>query len=256
MKWISSCSVLMLAIAGLMTGCASTGGVSAPLSEGNLDRARSPAVAEMRYLNIAVQGKGINEDGAVVAGELERAIRQTLSDYGIPMKTDQPDLLLTLDVEAVPFDESGNYFLYEGTVKATAKVVSREPRDLGLKTFKVRSERKLGKADALLSLANRMSTEAIEWSKEMTSPSRCSLFANDITVEVPWYKTRKAQVDYAQNFVKEVSSYPGVTVCRLVEHDYANKVLVFRIVYLRDSYPSGLLNYLASKDTLNIKPKK
>jgi type IV pilus biogenesis protein CpaD/CtpE len=253
--WIKE-SAWLLAVAGLVSGCASTGGMTAPVAEGNPDNAVAPATAEMRYLNVSVASSSLNKDGKLVASRLERAVRDKLAANGLPMRSAAPDILLSMAVDAKSFDQSGEYHVYRVRVQATAQTTAAPVKDLGMKTLEIKSDRKLGKDEALLNAADKLSNDAVAWSVSMVDPSRSELLANDLTVEAPWYKTRRGQADYARNFVKEVSGLAGVVNCRLVSHDYANKIMVYRVVYMRDAYPAGVLNYLATKNKLNIKPKK
>lgn len=246
----------MFATAGLVCSCKTTVGTSAPLAAGNPDGAKAPASAEMRYLDIRVRSSGTTDEGRLVAAELERAVRDALAANGVPVKGEQPDIELTMAVEALPFDQSGNFYVYQVHAQAAEKTMTSPVKSLAVRRFDVRSDRKLDKKEALLDAADKLAAAAAEWSLEMLDPAKSELLANDLTIEVPWYRTRREQSAYAQGFVEQVSELSGMITCRLIAQDYANKTMVFRVVYLRDSYPAGLLNYLTSLGSLGITPKR
>ena len=73
-----------------------------------------------------------------------------------------------------------------------------------------------------------------------------------MTVRRPWLSTRDPE--YAQRLIQAVKAQRGVVYCAMVAHDYETKVLTFRIVYLAEAMPEGVLNRLASMKDLAIKP--
>lgn len=253
-KWMNK-YVLLLVAAGLLSGCATRGTVTSPRASGAPGQPRAAAVAEMRYLNLSVGANGSNRDGVVVAGLLQQKMANNLASQGLVISdASSSDVRLNLNVQAEPFDQSGNYYVYDAELTASAILsAGQRARPLGINTFKVRSERKLGKADALRSASDVLSKQSTPWCLDAVSPASCGLLANDVTVRIPWFKTRTGQAKYARDFIQTVSGMGGVVTCRVMEHDYNAKTVVFRVVYFRDSFPAGLLNKLATKDRLNIK---
>jgi hypothetical protein len=253
-EWIKISAVL-LGMAGLLSGCTTRGVlVSDPVAQGAPHNPKVAAGSEMRYLNLNVNTSGSNEDGGVVAGLLKQKMVNELASQGLVLSDrDASDLELNLQVQVHPFDQSGNYYVYEAEMNARANLVSGQARVLGQRNFQVRSERKLGKADALRSAADEMEKEAKQWCMKAISPASFGLMANDVTVKIPALETYTGQVNYAKRFIDEVSGLDGVVTCRVMKHNYDFKQIVFRVVYFRDSFPAGLLNTLSTINKLNLK---
>ena len=52
-----------------------------------------------------------------------------------------------------------------------------------------------------------------------------------------------------------MKALPGVIYCAQVAHAYDTRTLTFRVVYLADAMPAGLLNRLATIGSLHLKPR-
>lgn len=235
----------------LLSGCATTGSVSAPVAPENMEQAAAPAIAEMRHLNIKITATGSSEEGQAVADQLSGRVQEKLAAEGLVVQPNQADLELIFDVNAAEFDRSGNYYVYDANLKASAGITYGTSRPIGSKTFTVQSDRGLGKEVTLRSAAEKLADSAVSWAIEVVDPARCGLLANDITI----YRIRGNQGDYARDFIRKINAVDGVLTCRVVAQDVEAQMIVFRVVYLRDSFPAGLMNYLSSKDKFNIKPK-
>ncbi|HRU07504.1 MAG TPA: hypothetical protein P5137_17210, partial [Candidatus Brocadiia bacterium] len=89
------------------------------------------------------------------------------------------------------------------------------------------------------------------------------LAVQDVTIRRPWLVGRDPNTvwihdrdpEYAQRFIAAVRQIRGVVYCAMVAHDYDQRALTFRVVYLADALPEGLLNRLANMKDLKIKPR-
>lgn len=164
----------------------------------------------------------------------------------------RPDICVQLAVHSSEFDRSGNYLRYEGTVEAGVNRTWDNKR-LGYDTISVRGKRGLGADEALRNLTAELAEAAAARLTTFARPEQSGLAVMDVTVRRPWLTAR--DFDYAQRFIQAIKAQRGVIYCALVAQDYDTKTLTFRVVYLAEAMPEGILNRLASLRELKIKPR-
>ena len=241
----------------LGTGCTNTGRNSStivtpvtppPISGRPIpDSMAAEASAEaVSHFNIQVTASG---------GGPAEAIRQVvegrLADNGYKLNADVPDIKIRLGVRSTEFDRAGNYIRYEGTVEAGVNRVWDDKR-LGFESISARGKRGLGADEATRNLTADLAERTAAFLMKSARPEQSGLAAMDVTVRRPWLSTRDPE--YAQRLIQAVKAQRGVVYCAMVAHDYETKVLTFRIVYLAEAMPEGVLNRLASMKDLAIKP--
>jgi hypothetical protein len=125
---------------------------------------------------------------------------------------------------------------------------------LGFESASVRAKRGLGEDEAARNLTAALSTAAAKVVTRIVQPTQSGLAALDVTIKRDWLTTRDPE--YARRFIATVKEQHGVIYCALVAHDDDTRLLTFRIVYLADAMPEGLLNRLTSLRDLQIKPRR
>jgi len=184
------------------------------------------------------------------------AIRQTLegrlAEGGYKITPEWPDIVVHLAVRIAEFDRSGEYLRYEGTVEAGVNRTWDQKR-LGFEPISVRGKRGLGADAAMRNLTGELADATAAFVARAARPEQSGLAAQDVTLKRPWLTSRDPE--YAQRFIAEARGERGIVYCALVAQDYDTRVLTFRIAYLADAMPEGLLNRLATRRSLNIKPR-
>lgn len=212
------------------------------------DTMAAEASAEaVRHFNFVVTASG--------AGPVEsvrQAVEGRLAENGYKMNAEAPDIQVQLAVRSAEFDRSGSYLRYEGTTEVGVNRAWDNKR-LGYDSVSVRGKRGLGADEAMRNLAGELASGTASRVMNYARPEQSGLAVVDVTVKRPWLKTRDPE--YAQRMIRAVKAQPGVVYCALVAHDYDTKMLTFRIVYLADAMPEGVLNRLASLRDLGIKPR-
>lgn len=163
-----------------------------------------------------------------------------------------PDIEVRLRVRTSEFDSAGNYLRCEGTVEASVDRTWDQKR-LGFKPLSVRGKRGLGADEAMRNLTAQLTEETCAFVVQAARPEQSGLAVMDVTIKRPWLTARDPE--YAQRFIGAVRSQRGVIYCAMVAHDYETRVLTFRVVYLADAMPEGVLNRLATMKNLGIKPR-
>lgn len=251
--------VIGLASVALLSGCATTHtGTVTPAPEATTPTPTMPNAgvagqSEIRHLNMKIVVQASDKDARQVVERLRNAVQGRLTAEGYTIADTLPDVNLYLEAEAKVFDQSGNYYVFDGEVETEAKLVVAG-KMLGTTTMNARSERKLGRAEALRALAEELEDQLMPWVQQTLSTKRVGLRASHVTVTGTRWTTAGSMSDYANRFVPRVEKTSGVVDVRVIGQDYENKRLVFRVVYQRDSFPSGLINYLATLDDLEFTP--
>ena len=212
------------------------------------DTMAAEASAEaVRHFNFRVTATG-----AAPAEAVRQAVEGRLAADGYKLNADTPDILVNLAVRSAEFDRAGEYLRYEGTVEAGVNRTWDSKR-LGFESLSARGKRGLGADEALRNLTASLSESTTAFVAKAARPEQAGLAALDVTIRRSWLTTRDPE--YARRFIHAAKQQRGIVYCALVAEDDDTRVLIFRMVYLADAVPEGLLNRLATMKSLNIKPR-
>ncbi|HNR72300.1 MAG TPA: hypothetical protein P5233_17975 [Candidatus Paceibacterota bacterium] len=263
-------ALLALAAGGLLgAGCRSTSGTVPPTPPGPLtppptsgrpgpDNMAAEASAEaVRHFNFVVTAAGTGPVEPV-----RQAVEGRLAQSGYKLNAEAPDIQVQLAVRAAEFDRAGGYLRYEGTTEVGVNRVWDNKR-LGYDSVSVRGRRGLGADEAMRNLAAELANGTAARVMAYARPEQSGLAVQDVTIRRPWLVGRDPNTvwihdrdpEYAQRFIAAVRQIRGVVYCAMVAHDYDQRALTFRVVYLADALPEGLLNRLANMKDLKIKPR-
>jgi hypothetical protein len=213
------------------------------------DTMAAEASAEaVRHFNVVVTASG-----GGVADQVRQAVEGRLAAGGYKINNEAPDITVSLAVRSSEFDRTGNYIRYEGTAEVGINRTWDNKR-LGFENPSVRAKRGLGEDEASRNLAAELSAATADFVIRSARPEQSGLAAVDVTIHRPWLTS--PDPGYAQRFISAVKQQSGVIYCAMVAHDYDTRTMVFRIVYLADAMPEGLLNRLATMPDLPIKPRR
>jgi hypothetical protein len=259
-------SVLVAALAG--AGCrgpkvaqapvAGTTTVTQPFS-GSGQQAADGAEADVASdtLNVAVTATGGGPDAAAMTSRAKSAVESALAGAGFRLDASHPDLMVTLRAGAELFDQSGSYFVFNGSVEAEVTRM-RDGRLVGKDRFETRGKRTLDREPALRALTDDLASQAKPWLLTACKPDQTGLKAEVLTVYFSRLSTASARAAYAEKFVRRLGNgrEPGVFSCVLVEEDGATRSQKYRMVCEAKQFPAGLLNRLAGIEELGLRPSK
>lgn len=212
------------------------------------------AESSLSQLDVALAIKAGTDDAGRVAKELDREIRAMLDEKRMRVVDSAGDLSVACAVNVEPFDESGNFFVFDVDVETAAAVVGQ--RGLGRDKFSARGKRTLGRRKAVEAAAKPVAADVAGWVKQTLVPEKIGLVAQDLRVDGDWTMHKLKLDDYARDFVRQVNRLDGVLDCRVIDQSYAKKNVLFRVVFVRDDFPEGLLNRLMGMETLKLKPRR
>lgn len=201
----------------------------------------------VRHFNVQVTVSGTGPAEAI-----RQAVEGRLANDGYKLTPEAPDIKVRLAVRSTEFDRAGEYIRYEGTVEASINRVWDDKR-LGFDSLSTRGKRGLGADEATRNLTADLADRTSAFVIKSARPEQTGLAALDVTIRRPWLTTNDPE--YAQRFIHAVKRQRGIIYCAMVADDYANRAMVFRVVYLADAMPEGLMNRLATMDGLHIKPR-
>jgi hypothetical protein len=222
------------------------------------DTMAAEASAEaVRHFNVKLTTSGTGPTEAI-----RRSVEGRLAAAGYKLNPDAPDIAVQLAVRTAEFDRSGNYLRYEGTVETGVNRCWDQKR-LGYDTVSVRGKRGLGTDEAMRNLTGELADGTANLVMQFARPEQSGLAVLDVTIRRPWLVGRDPATlwiydrdpEYSQRFIASVKQVRGVVYCAMVAHDYEARVMTFRVVYLADAMPEGLLNRLATMDDIKIKPR-
>lgn len=207
------------------------------------------ATSRASQLQISVSAMAADTKDRDLAGSVETQVQGKLNQQGLQVTPQGGDLSVGITVSSALFDQSGNYYRWEGTADTSIR------RNVDLSTVEsklinVRASRKLGEAAARDVLVAELSRETADWVAGNMGDKSLQLSANDIQIKVPFYKNAAS---YTKTFIREVRQVPGVANVMLVQQDSAQKLLTFRVVYFQNKIPEGILYRIARIDELNIR---
>ena len=248
-------------VSGVRTNPSATAVVAAPTPVSGRtipDTMAAEVSAEaVRHFNFIVTVSGSGPTKAV-----QQAVEGRLAATGYKLNNDAPDIKVSLAVRANEFDRAGSYIRYEGTVESEVNR-SWDNKRLGFDTVSVRGKRGLGSDEAMRNLVTDLTSGAADQVMKFAQPEQSGLAVMDVTINRPWLADRDADTlgindrdpQYTQRFIAAAKRLRGVVYCALVGHDYKTRSLTFRLVYLAEAMPEGVVNRLATLEEIKIKPR-
>lgn len=222
-----------------------------PPQPANPDRQGGPApfdqghVAEVQIpLNVGV--KVVAEKGAEMEADLlETWAHGRLADLGYrPGSGEKDDLVLTLRAGCEEFDRTGNYVVYDGSVKAVLAVKAGTPRELGATSIPARGKRGLGETQAHRNLAEEMEGQLGPWLKRELDADMVDFAAVRVRLVLADPIEMAGDFKAIDRFQKAFMDLDGVRSARLESQDNAAGVLEFDVAYERSKLPTGVVNAL------------
>lgn len=241
--------VAVMAVAMLLSqGCSTPIGGAGPRPKGEI----TARMAQSR-LHVGVEAETEDGDSDITTGRVQDMVEDALVDSGYRVDRNQSQVLVDMDVETELWDQTGPYYLYKGACSASANR-TYDDKLLGKRRFSARGKRVQDKEDAIVSLAEKLGAKTSDWVVKTSAPGKVGVTAADLVIEHSWFNFFKKRPEYVNKFIKYVEQVDGVISCRLAKEDHETKRRVFRIVYVEDKIPEGLLNRIASIEELDIKP--
>ncbi len=209
-------------------------------------------VTDADQLHVAVTARSAAKADARVADRLEKDVTGALVNAGYSMDAEAPDVTVSLTPEVREKDRLGSFRVFAGKVDARAERVA-DRKVLGQRAFKAEGRRELGEDKALDAWTDALAPEIRAWAVSVCTPRNVGLAARTV-----WVKLRRKRVSdaaFATRFVQEVQGIAGVTSCKLVHQDYGKREMTFRIVYMPEKLPGGLLNAIGTIPELKLEPR-
>lgn len=207
------------------------------------------------HLNVKVVSDASGDEAEVVASDLITLVENDLVERKFKMTGGTADITVRLITKVDEYAAFGEYKVFEGDVRASA-IREYDGNPLGKQKFSERGDRKLGEKDALESLAEKLGKKVSPWIAKQTVADQLGIAAAEITVSWTAFSELfgRKRGDYARTFVKTVNkkNVPGVLFSELVSENNPARQQTFRVVYIPERFPEGLMNRLAAIKELRI----
>ena len=195
-------------------------------------------------LNVGLAVKA-GQDADMEADLVETYARGRLADLGYRVASGKADdLTLALETTCEPFDQTGNYWVFEGTLKASVAVHGGDARELGATTIASRGARGLGAAQAHRNLADEMEAQLGAWLKRTLDPEAVSFAAARLTLALAEPIELAEDYKAIDEIQKALAGLDGVRSARVDAQDNRKGTVEFVVVHERAKLPTGVWNAL------------
>lgn len=250
MNKIMSTAMRFAAISAL-AGCASVYRVSESAPDPKDGQVLVPPPPATRKPVVAVKAKPADAGARRLSNMLKSAAESRLAARGFDVSpTMPPDYTAAFSVSRREEAKLAEWLVYGGTVDARVTDATTG-RLVANTTLRAKGERGLGESKAEDSLGNVLAPMLAEWMIK-TVPSRKIPVPAPQTpnVAVMMLTLSPADPTEPQNdvlvaqrrFMDAVGRYPGIVSCRLAKEIPASRAFVFRVEYMPEQFPGGLLN--------------
>lgn len=186
-------------------------------------------------------GKG----SEIEADRIETYARGRLADQGYRVNSGKAaDLVLTMETACEPYDQIGNYWIFEGSLKATLAVRGGEAHELGAKGTTVRGVRGLGEAQAHRNLADEMEAELGSWLKRTLETEALDFRSARLSLSLDGPIQLAEDYKAIDDIQKALAELPGVRSARVETQNNAKGTVEFVVVYEPAQTPAGVWNAL------------
>ena len=175
-----------------------------------------------------------------VADRVDTFVRGMLAEMGYWVDSSaKADLTLALHTERETFDESGQWIVYDGTIKVRLHLRGADDRLVGETDIDARGLRGLGETQASRNLADVLEAELSVWMKGRLRADLVRMEALDLQL---YSDSRQAE-----EIRKTVAAIPGVRCVMLDLPDAGHPAYVLHAVYDKEAFPGGLMHALLVK---------
>ncbi len=211
---------------------------------------------KLELLSISVDLNGADDLTDSIAYNLDTSLKSALVEKGIKVEDKDTDLILAAKVRCREFDQSGNFYLYEGDLLSQLKL--RDYKNLlAAKSFEVKGKRELGRQKAIDSCVKELEKKFVPWAVDSLENMRFDLVVSKITFSnlrgKLFNSAHQIQSEKVKKIVDTIEKIDGIYTCELVESSYNKRNATFKIVYDKDKFKAGILTILDCDDDLNIK---
>lgn len=194
-------------------------------------------------LNIEVVATG-SEKGAGVAALLNTKVRNLMA-RAVKGRVDgalKPDVKVVMETSASVFDQTGSWFVLEGTTHVSVQALGAEARLLGEKDFSAKGVRCLGEDKAVQSLAVAFEGQIQAWVSEVLKSEIVKFEALEFTLGTGDSVEAVADLAPVDAACKAIAAMDGVRSVVLTAQDNKKGTFTYRVVYEKAKYLDGFLN--------------
>ena len=180
-----------------------------------------------------------------------KSVSGSIANSGFEVGATNSYLVVSLKNSLGKFDKLGNFYVYKGKSEITVnrtrlellKDVLGQNTLIARKTIIATGERKLGKDDAIASLAEKLGASTAKWVDTVCKREVEGLQAEKIDFDMAIFTAAFTGLKKAKGinlFLSTIAKKQGVLSCVQISDN--NKKLSIECVYRKKDYPNGVVN--------------
>jgi len=180
-----------------------------------------------------------------------KSIVVAIANSGFEVAATNPYLVVSLKNSLGRLDKLGNFYVYKGKSEITVnrtrieliKNIIGEKTLIAGKTISETGARKLGKEEAISSLADKLAESSAKWVKNVCDRESKALQAVKVDFDMNIFTTAFKDYNVAKGInliLLKAANKPGVLSC--VQTSKNTDKLSVEFVYRKKNYPHGLVN--------------
>ncbi len=248
-----------ISVAAALCGCATPPPPPAPVTPipGKAVSIKATVSESAAPLNVKVDAKGATDKAKTIAEKIRTKLESDMASNGFLFMDGETDVILSFDVTESRFDKSGDYYVWEAAIPSLDIKLKPSANKLVGKTSvaTVHGDRVLGENAAVDSVAAKLASQAVKWTKKTLVPERIGLKA--VTLQIQCTNGAKEADDaYIKSIRDEILAMQGVYYCNITKAGDANRFWDIRVVYDGVYFATGFTSRLLEDFGVKYRMKK
>lgn len=216
--------------------------VAGPIVDGKID---SNIVPKNGAMNVKVSVSRADDGSAALADRVGSSIRSELARLGYTVDgVGAANVELSAVVTRTPFDQLGEYSVFDGTVRLTARLVGTDERTLAETTIEEHGARGLGNAQAERKLADKLIPGVNAWLAKSLGTEALGLASESFTLYFAEQNDTAGDLSIGEVFRRAIAGLDGVRSVSIIASDTNKGCATFRVIYDKKVIRNSIVNVL------------
>lgn len=216
--------------------------VVGPVVDGKID---PNIVPKNQAMNVVVTVFRADDGSAALADRIGSAARSELAKLGYTVDgASETNVELSVTVTRTPFDKLGDYNVFDGTARLTARLVGSDERTLAETTIEEHGTRGLGVAAAERKLADKMIPNVNAWLAKSLNTDALGLVSECFTLTFAEQQNVAGDISVSESFRRAIAGIKGVRSASVIASDSVKGAATFRVIYDKKTIRNSVANVL------------
>ena len=202
-------------------------------------------VPKNQAMNVVVTVFRADDGSAALADRIGSAARSELAKLGYTVDgAGETNVELSVTVTRTSFDKLGEYNVFDGTARLTARLVGSDERTLAETTVEEHGTRGLGVAAAERKLADKMIPNVNAWLAKSLNTDALGLASECFTLNFAEQKDVVGDISVSELFRRAIAGLKGVRSVSVIANDPNKGAATFRAIYDKKTIRNSIVNVL------------